>query len=71
MKKIKPKSPSPLWVRLVFNFIFLSAIILLLFQVIFNYSLEGHLQVYSREREESLNRRIVSSLLEYYETIAC
>ncbi|MDW7739012.1 MAG: HAMP domain-containing sensor histidine kinase [Bacillota bacterium] len=44
----------------------LSALILLLFQLIFNYSLEGHLESYSREREETINRQIAGLLVDYY-----
>ncbi len=67
MKRIEQKTPLPLWVRMVFFFLLLSVVILLLFQMIFNYSLEGHLQAYVREREETLNRQIVNSLQGYYE----
>ncbi len=66
MKKIDLKSPPPLWVRIVFYFLLLSAVILLLFQAIFGYSLERHLQAYSRDREETLNSQIVNTLIEYY-----
>ncbi len=66
MKKIEQKLPLPLWVRLVFFFLLISAVILLLFQLIFNYTLERHLQAYTREREETLNEQIVGSLLQYY-----
>ncbi|MGM0689225.1 MAG: sensor histidine kinase [Bacillota bacterium] len=67
MMKIEQFKTQPLWLRLVFFFLLLSAIIMLLFQVIFNYSLDRHLQTYTREREETLNRQIISSLLGYYE----
>ena len=67
MKKTDQKPPRPLWVRLVLYFLLLSAVILLLFQAIFSYSLERHLQDYTRDRQETLNKQIVSSLLEYYE----
>ncbi len=66
MKKIDLKSPLPLWVRIVFFFLLLSAVILLLFQAIFSYSLEKHLQSYRRDREETLNSQIANSLLGYY-----
>ncbi len=67
MKRTEQKAPLPLWVRLVFFFLLLSAVILLLFQAIFNYSLERHLQSYARDREDTLNRQIVISMLGYYE----
>ncbi len=66
MKKHDHKVPRPLWVRLVFFFLLLSALILVLFQAIFNYSLDRHIQAFSRERQETLNAQIVNSLLEYY-----
>jgi len=66
MKKIEHKSPLPLWLRLVFFFLLLSAVILILFQAIYSYSLDRHLQAYTREREETLNNQIISSILEYY-----
>lgn len=67
MMKIEQLKTMPLWGRLVLFFLLLSAIIMLLFQVIFNYSLDRHLQAYIREREETLNRQIVNSMLGYYE----
>ncbi len=67
MTKIEQLKTLPLWVRLVIYFLLLSIIILLLFQIIFNYSLQRHLQTYIRGREEVLNHQIVSSLSEYYQ----
>ena len=67
MRKIEQIKNLPLWVRLVFYFMLLSVTILLLFQIIFNYSLDRHLQTYISGREDTLNRQIVSSLLDYYE----
>ena len=66
MKKLEHFKTLPLWVRLVLYFLLLSAVIMLLFQGIFNYSLDRHLQNYIREREETLNKQIVNSLREYY-----
>ncbi len=66
MKKIKQKAPLPLWLRLVFFFLLLSGVILILFQAIFSYSLDRHLQAYAKNREEALNNQIINSLLEYY-----
>ena len=66
MKRIEQKAPLPLWLRLVFSFLLLSAVILLLFQAIYSYSLDRHLQAYTKEREETLNNQIISSILEYY-----
>jgi len=68
MMKIEKLKTLPLWLRLVFYFLLLSVIILLLFQAIFNYSLQGHLQTYIEGREEALNLQILNSLAEYYET---
>jgi|GEM_PF-252027 len=58
---------KPLWIRLALYFVGLTAATLLIFQLVFNYSLEKHLQTYIIEREEALNRQIVSALLDYYE----
>ena len=58
---------KPLWIRLALYFLGVAAITLLIFQLIFNYSLERHLQTYIGEREEALNRQIVSAFLNYYE----
>ena len=66
MKRIKQKAPLPLWLRLVFFFLLLSAVILILFQAIYSYSLDRHLQAYTKDREETLNNQIISSILEYY-----
>ncbi len=66
MKKLNQLKPTPLWVRLILYFLLLSAVILLLFQGIFNYSLGRHMQEYIREREETINKQIVNSLREYY-----
>jgi two-component system, OmpR family, sensor histidine kinase BaeS len=68
MMKIKQLTTLPLWVRLVFYFLLLSVIILLLFQTIFNYTLQGHLSAYIEGREEALNLQILNSLAGYYET---
>ncbi len=68
MKRIKQKAPLPLWLRLVFFFLLLSAVILILFQAIYSYSLDRHLQAYTKDREETLNNQIISSMLEYYAT---
>ncbi len=61
------KYKKPLWVRLALYFLGVSGATLLLFQMVFNYSLEKHLQRYIYEREEALNLRIVSAVLDYYE----
>lgn len=58
---------KPLWTRLALYFLVVAAVTLLIFQLVFNYSLERHLQTYIREREEALNRQIVSAVLDYYE----
>jgi len=58
---------KPLWIRLALYFVGLTAATLLIFQLVFNYSLEKHLQTYIIEREEALNRQIVSAFLDYYE----
>jgi two-component system, OmpR family, sensor histidine kinase BaeS len=58
---------KPLWTRLALYFLVVAAVTLLIFQLVFNYSLEKHLQTYIREREEALNRQIVSAVLDYYE----
>ncbi len=57
---------KPLWIRLALYFLVVAAATLLIFQLVFNYSLEKHLQTYIIEREEALNRQIVSALLDYY-----
>jgi two-component system, OmpR family, sensor histidine kinase BaeS len=57
---------KPLWTRLALYFLVVAAVTLLIFQLVFNYSLERHLQTYIVEREEALNRQIVSALLDYY-----
>ena len=66
MKKLEQFRTMPLWVRLVMYFLLLSLVILLLFQGIFNYSLDRHMEEYIREREEAINKQIVNSLREYY-----
>ncbi|MGM0651780.1 MAG: sensor histidine kinase [Bacillota bacterium] len=66
MKKLERFRTMPLWMRLAMYFLLLSAVILLLFQGIFNYSLDRHMEVYTREREEAINKQIVNSLREYY-----
>ncbi len=66
MMKIKQFKIQSLWVRLVGSFLVLALITLLLFQLIFSYSLQEHLQTYTRGREDALNRQIISSLSEYY-----
>jgi hypothetical protein len=58
---------KPLWTRLALYFLGVAAVTLLIFQLVFNYSLEKHLQTYIGEREEALNRQIVSAVLDYYE----
>lgn len=68
MTKIEQLKTLPLWVRLVIYFLLLSIIILFLFQIIFNYSLQRHLRTYISGREEALNYQIVSSLSEYYQS---
>ncbi|MFU8795661.1 MAG: HAMP domain-containing protein, partial [Dethiobacteria bacterium] len=68
MMKIKQLKTMPLWLRLVFYFLLLSIIILILFQAIFNYTLQGHLRTYIEGREGALNLQILNSLAEYYET---
>jgi len=54
------------WVQLVVSFLVLTLISLLLFQLIFSYSLQEHMQAYTRGREDTLNSQIVTSLAEYY-----
>jgi two-component system, OmpR family, sensor histidine kinase BaeS len=58
---------KPLWSRLTLYFLLITALTLILFQLVFNYSLEMHLQDYIIKREEIINRQIVTALLEYYE----
>jgi signal transduction histidine kinase len=67
MMKNKQLKTMPLWLRLVFYFLLLSIIILILFQAIFNYTLQGHLKAYIEGREGALNLQILNSLAEYYE----
>ncbi len=66
MKKLEQLRIMPLWVRLVMYFLLLSLVILLLFQGVFNYSLDRHMEEYIREREETINKQIANSLREFY-----
>ncbi len=66
MKKLEQLRIMPLWMRLVMYFLLLSLIILLLFQGVFHYSLDRHMEEYIREREEAINKQIVNSLREFY-----
>ena len=58
---------KPLWSRLALFFLLITALTLILFQLVFNYLLERHLQNYIVNREEILNQQIVTAILEYYE----
>ncbi|MBM4235207.1 MAG: HAMP domain-containing histidine kinase [Firmicutes bacterium] len=58
---------KPLWTRLTLYFLGVAAVTLLIFQLVFNYSLERHFITYVAEREEALNRQIVAAVLDYYE----
>lgn len=66
MKSLEQLRTMPLWVRLVLYFLLLSAVILLLFQGVFNTSLDRHMEEYIIEREEAINKQIVNSLREFY-----
>ncbi len=65
---MKNKITSRLWFRLVLYFLFLSLTILVLTQLVYNYSLDNHISRYVQEQEEAVNRQIIGSFESYYES---